>query len=120
MEDTDDLDLSPKDMRLLQCVLPLAREAKDMRPQFNRLTEVCEGYGLPVDVDALVRHITSNVGLAKYMDGINDQTAALQHVGWLGPLGGIYPYTDSRDIKPGRLDRPVFTHDDWLDKVPSR
>lgn len=83
---------------------------------YARLQEICEGYGLPTDVDALVEHLTGNQRLVGALTAHNEEAEALQHVGWLGPLGGLYPVSLPC---PGRFDKPVFTHDRWLTKVPA-
>lgn len=92
--------------------------------QLARLREVCESYGLPTDVDGLVRHVTGNVGITNYLDGINDTTEGLRHVGWVDVSPDDGSVLDIRSLgnttsEPGLLRRPVFTHDDWTDKVPN-
>lgn len=103
------------------CLHPL-RYVPDDGNQLARLAEVCKSYGLPVDVDALVRHIEGNVGMTKWMESENHQTHQLRHVGWLSPHGKFYhlPTIDSDEALVAEGFRPVFTHADWLDKVPNR
>lgn len=84
---------------------------------YARLDAVCKSFGLPTDVDVLVRHLEANASCAGYMTGQNDSAMALQHVGWLSLAGTFYKAETFFPVMYG--DRPVFTHDDWLDKVPN-
>lgn len=87
----------------------------------ERLREVCNSYGLPTDVDALVTHVENNAGYVGYLKGSLDDAQALQHVGWWVVNDDQFIDLDEeKDYRAcyGEL-RPVFTHDDWLDKVPA-
>lgn len=86
--------------------------------QLARLREVCESYGLPTDIDALVTHVENNSGYVGYLRGILDQAEALQHVGCVDRYGTVRNFPCPNKFC-AEQHSPVFRHDDWLDRVPN-